>query len=405
VTRGLVAIAVALAAPSAFAEADDAPAADVSYGEVQVHGFVSEGAFWTTSNDYIGSSADGSLKLFEAGFNLSSEVADRLRVGLQVFARDFGDFADPPRLDWAFLDYRWRSELGLRAGIIKMPFGLYNEYTDIDSARLPILMPQSMYSFVNRDVLLSHRGFALYGNHSMCAAGSLEYQAWLGTLSIPENALTLSGATLDSYDVKYVTGAQLFWRTPLEGLRVGATYLRTSIDFDLTLAPATVGALIMAGLVPADYQGELAISQRPVTWIAGSVEYQRGPWLFAAEYSRAFKRQRSSLPDLIPTFEEDSERFYGLATYRLSPRFEVGGYYSVHHLDADDRRGHDPKYAENFNAYQRDAAATLRFDVNDNWLWKLEGHFIDGTADLPILRNPNPDRYWGLFLLRTTVTF
>ena len=32
-------------------------------------------------------------------------------------------------MDWAFLDYQWRPWLGLRAGIIKMPFGLYNEYT------------------------------------------------------------------------------------------------------------------------------------------------------------------------------------------------------------------------------------------------------------------------------------
>ena len=399
-----VAIAIALAAPSAFAEGEDAPAADVSYGEVQLHGFVSEGAFVTTSNEYIGSSSDGSLKLFEAGFNLSSEVADRLRVGLQVYARDFGALEDLPRLDWAFLDYRWRSELGFRAGIIKMPFGLYNEYTDVDSARVSILMPQSMYSFVNRDVLLSHRGFALYGNHSMCAAGALEYQAWLGTLNIPENALTVLGATLDSYDVKYVTGAQLFWRTPLEGLRVGATYLRTSIDFSLTFTQASIDTLVMAGLVPADYDGKLVLSDRPITWIAGSTEFQRGPWLFAAEYSRAFTRVRTT-PSIIPTTNRDSEKFYGLATYRVSPSFELGTYYSVNHLDADDRRGHDPKYKENHNAYQRDLAATIRWDVNESWLWKLEGHFIDGTADLPVVRNPNPERYWGLFLVRTTVTF
>jgi hypothetical protein len=50
-------------------------------------------------------------------------------------------------------------------------------------------------------------------------------------------------------------------------------------------------------------------------------------------------------------------------------------------------------------------AASLRFDVNDHWLWKLEGHFIDGAAELDSTYNPNPKRYWGMFLLRTTVTF
>jgi hypothetical protein len=372
---------------------------------IQIHGFVSEGAFWSTSNDYIGKSSRGSVKLFEVGLNVSTEVAERLRVGAQLFARDFGAFEDPPRFDWAFLDYRFRAWLGLRAGIIKMPFGLYNEYTDIDSARLPILMPQSIYSFVNRDVLLSHRGFAAYGNYSLKSAGELEYQAWLGTLSIPHNALTLAGATLDEIDTKYITGAQLFWQPPVEGLRIGGTFIRTSIDFHLTLAPSTVAALIMAGLVPADFNGRVMIAQRPDTWVVGSAEYIRGNWLFAAEYSRAFKHQQSDLPVVLPTFDEDSERFYAMATRRMSSSLELGGYYSVHHLDADDRGGHDMKYAERFYAWQRDLAATVRYDVNDNWLWKLEGHFIDGTADLPAAANPKPDRYWGLVLLRTTVTF
>jgi hypothetical protein len=393
------------AAPAPTAE--PAASAPTSAGRtIDIHGFISEGAFWSSSNDYIGASSRGSVKLFEAGINVSTEVADRLRAGVQLFARDFGTLEDPPRFDWAFLDYRLRGWLGLRAGIIKMPFGLYNEYTDIDSARLPILMPQSIYSFVNRDVLLSHRGFALYGNYALGSAGEIDYQVWLGTLSIPENALTLRGATLDSIDTKYVTGAQLFWQPPVEGLRVGGTFLRASIDFNLTLSDANIAALIMAGLVPPDYNGAFVVSQRPDTWVVGSAEYVRGSWLFAGEYSRAFKHQQSSIPALSPAFDEDSERFYALATYRTSPRFELGGYYSVHFLDVDDRGGRDSvKYAERFYAWQRDLAATVRFDVNDHWLWKLEGHFIDGAADLPIAANPKPDRFWGLVLLRTTATF
>jgi hypothetical protein len=30
---------------------------------------------------------------------------------------------------------------------------------------------------------------------------------------------------------------------------------------------------------------------------------------------------------------------------------------------------------------------------------------MDGTASLPVEFNTKPDRRWGLFLLRTTVTF
>ena len=418
--RSAVAICL-IAALAGTASAQTVPAAEPALAEpaapepvvvaprpprVQIHGFASEGAFLSTANDYLGSASRASLELFEGGINFSTEVADRLRAGIQLFARDVGALRDAaPRLDWGYLDFHWRPWLGLRAGVIRMPFGLYNEYVDIDAARLSILLPESVYPVRDRDVLLSHTGFSIYGSRELGAGGELEYQAWLGALTIEREALDLVGATLESAQSKYVTGAQVFWHPPLDGLRVGATLLRTSIDFRVSLAPETVGALIMAGLVAPDFDGKLVVSQRPDTLVVGSAEYARGDWLLAAEYSRWFKRQRTTLPALLPTFEEDGERFYAMATTRLAPRLETGGYYSVYHVDAGDRGGHDPRFTEPFHAFQRDLAATLRFDVNDHWLWKLEGHFMDGTASLPQLANPDPARYWGLFLLRTTVTF
>lgn len=387
-------------------EPASAPEPALRLAALQFHGFVSEGGFVSTANDYIGKSSRGSLELFEAGLNVSTEVADRLRVGLQFFARDVGTYRDlPPRLDWAFVDYHWKTWLGLRAGVIKIPFGLYNETADIDAARLPILMPQSVYQLRNRSALLAHTGFALYGERKLSSAGSIEYQALLGTLNVPENALILSGASLDSIDTKYVTGAQLFWHPPVEGLRIGGSYLRTSIDFNLTLDPANVAALIMANLVPADFDGKLTISQRPGSFVVGSAEYLREDWLFAAEYARSLKRQRSTLPMLLPTVHEDNERFYVMANRRFSQNLELGAYYSVFNIDADDRGGHNKmKFPERWYAWQRDLSATVRYDVNERWLWKLEAHFIDGVADL-YGSTPNPERYWGLFLLKTTVSF
>ena len=113
-------------------------------------------------------------------------------------------------------------------------------------------------------------------------------------------------------------------------------------------------------------------------------------------------RQRSSLPVALPTTERDSEAFYAMTTYRVLPALEAGAYYSIFNFDVGDN---PPKYAVPSNAFQRDLAATLRFDINDHWLWKLEGHYMDGTASLPAEFNAKPDPRWGLFLIRTTVTF
>jgi hypothetical protein len=225
----------------------------------------------------------------------------------------------------------------------------------------------------------------------------------------------VSRAVAQTYavDTKYLIGGQLFWRPPVEGLRVGGSVLRASIDFYSDLDPALKDALIALMLVPPDFNGQIRSSFRPVTLKVLSAEYQRGNWLFAAEYARWFARVVWSA--VLPTSEVHSERFYGMVNYRLSERFEVGTYYSVFHPNVRDRggnlqpRGNPPR--EKFYGFQRDVTATLRFDAAENWAFKAEAHFIDGVAALvdgaildPTL-NQDPTRYWGLFLVNTTVTF
>src|SRR5690606_36599552 len=215
----------------------------------------------------------------------------------------------------------------------------------------------------------------------------------------------VNGATLDGIDTRYITGGQVFWRPPLEGLRVGATYMRTSIDFHLTIEPATLAALVMAGLLPAGHDGTFDVLQRPNQVIVGSAEYIHGDWLFAAEYARAFRHQRTTLPEILPTTDDDSEQFYAMVNRRVSPSHEVGVYYTVYNSNADDRSGSDKtRFPERFYAWQRALAATIRYDVNEHRLWKLEAHFIDGVADL-YGSTMDPARYWGLFLFKTTLTY
>jgi hypothetical protein len=245
----------------------------------------------------------------------------------------------------------------------------------------------------------------LYGSIPLSVLGALDYQVLLGKLTIPRSALELIGAELESVETKYVTGGQIFWAPPIDGLRAGVSYVRASVDFNLRLSEGTAAQIVAAGLAPEGYEGKLVVSQKPTEFWVGSVEYTRGDWLFAAEYARSLKRQVSSLPAVVPRLLEDSERFYAMTTYRFTSYLELGTYYSVIHGDVDDRRGSSEQFTKRILAFQRDWATTVRFDVNPYWLWKLEAHFIDGAADLSQSVNPNPTRYWGLFVLRTTVTF
>jgi hypothetical protein len=54
--------------------------------------------------------------------------------------------------DWFYLDYRFQDWFGLRAGRLKIPYGLHNEVQAIDSARVPVLLPQSVYPLQGREM-------------------------------------------------------------------------------------------------------------------------------------------------------------------------------------------------------------------------------------------------------------
>ena len=98
-------------------------------------------------------------------------------MGVQIFARDLGPIGDyGVKADWFYLDYRWRDWLGVRAGRNKIPFGLYNDASDADSARVPVLLPQSVYPTRNRDFLLAQTGVEVYGYLGLGPGGALDYR-------------------------------------------------------------------------------------------------------------------------------------------------------------------------------------------------------------------------------------
>lgn len=362
-----------------------AGAAELAVGpdSVEIHGFVSQGFLWSTENDYLADSEEGSFELSEVGVNVTASLTESLRVGIQLFARDLGPVGDyEPQMDWYYLDYRWADWLGVRAGRIKVPFGLYNEINDVDQARVPALLPQSIYPAANRDFLLAQTGVEAYGRLDV-GGGALEYRLYGGTLFFEVDPAS-TPYEVEKLSVPYLVGGRLLWEPPLEGLRVGGSVQALRLD---TVLGAS--GMIFTADLPA------------VLWVA-SAEYARDDLLVAAEYSRWHVDVETSNPALFPARDTVSERAYALAAYRVNGWLQPAAYYSIYFRDVDDRSGREQ--------YQHDAALTLRFDINPHWLVKLEGHFLYGTAALSAnLNGGTPPRAlareWGLFLIKTTAYF
>ena len=368
---------------------------------VDVHGFVSQGYFITTDNNYLARSERGTFEFNEVGLNFTKSITDDLRVGMQLFARDLGPIGNyKPQFDWFYLDYHFRDWLGLRAGRTKLPFGLYNEDSDIDAARVPILLPQSVYPTTQRDFLLAQTGFELYGYVPLGDAGAFDYRLYGGTIFVDNTTFAAPGATVKNVDVPYLAGGRAMWHTPLDGLRAGASVQALRLNVDYTFDAATLAALKQTNTVPASFDGIFKYEVPALLWVA-SVEYAANDVLLAAEYSR-WRLGYSLEPPVVPDGEVTATRWYVMGSYRAASWVSPGLYYSLLQNGVAGPNTRDK--------YQQDAAFTLRFDITNNWLVKLEEHYMRGTNALTAALNSGQSpatltRDWGVFMLKTTAYF
>src|SRR5512136_2771125 len=86
--------------------------------KLQIHGFASQGYLRSNHYDYLDAETEkGTVEFNEFGLNVTSNLTDRLHLGIQLLARDLGISGnDAVTIDWAFGDYRYRNWFGLRVG-------------------------------------------------------------------------------------------------------------------------------------------------------------------------------------------------------------------------------------------------------------------------------------------------
>lgn len=402
-----------------------------------VNGFVSQGYMNTSKNNYlVPNSVNGSAAFTEAAITLIAHPMDRLRVGIQFLGRNFGDVGnDQVVIDWAYGDYSWRDQLGIRAGKVKMPFGLYNEGRDVDMLRTSIFLPQSIYDEKMRDFMLSYEGLGVYGNFDIGAGGELDYHVFGGTLTVPDPTVGFWGDLFANVGTEleqeigllvdqeygyadgtsessfrnsentqvtfpWIFGGALIWNTPLDGFRLSSTvlhgryHIETLLRYDINIPEPNPGA----GYHPLSiYIDETT----PINYMATfSGEFIRNDWNFAAEYYQ-------------DKFESSSSKgWYVLAGYQVSRLLALSSYYSDAQSPGGDEDLEDITRLglPDYYGWQRSLVVSSRFDLTDFWLFKLEYHFIDGVAltePLPVeesLADPEA-RHWGMFTVKTTFHF
>lgn len=387
------------------------PAWDLNLGgdrRVEFHGFASQGFLASTDYNYLGSTKDGSFQFNEFGINASFAPFERTRIMAQGFMFDLGNVNNNQAfLDYASLEYTFSDLVGIRGGRIRRPGGIYNHIQDVDLARTAVLLPQGIYDARWRDFSTSIDGAMLFGTLPFGGAGSLGYEAFGGYMNpddkggvarnIQDGLPPAPLARFVGLESSLITGAQLWWNTPVDGLRFGASGGQVwDFEWNIWLDP------LVTGLPTAVTRR----TQSDIPYVYLSAEYLWKGWTFQAEYYSIFL----NLADSIGGTEVSSDKYandawYVGASYRVNDWLELGTYYTEYYLDTADRRGHARSVSS--DAYQKDLALTTRFDITDWWLFKLEGHWIRGTSLLQdSAHNPtrNGDSWW-MFAAKTTFSF
>lgn len=372
--------------------------------DIDIHGFISQGYLQTENNNYIQDSKDGTFQFNEVGINFSTQM-ENLRIGMQLFARDFGDIGnDEVTIDWAFADYTVSSQLGLRAGIVKIPYGFFNETRYMDPFRTSILLPSSVYNEVYRDAFSGMQCFGLYGSF-FTRIGDLDYQLQAGVAPMETDGgfARIMSVFIDADDIETDSSfaGALTYNAPLDNLRFKYSHYQT--EFSLKGGASYLQTMLRDIPVgtPIQYNVEVEFN-------ALSAEYIFKRFRLTGEYNLV--NVASELEGLTKMSDFDQEGWYLAGAYRFCDYFELGMYYSEFYYYKDDKDG--KKHVEmgavqnDFEVWQKDICLTGRFDISDQWVVKLEGHSVNGTAQIaPNVENDQLDENWYIYLFKVSYSF
>ncbi|MDQ3563739.1 MAG: OprO/OprP family phosphate-selective porin [Pseudomonadota bacterium] len=390
-----------------------ARAIDLGFGDWQIHGFLSQGYTYTSANNFFGNSQGaGSLEFHELGINVLGHPWPNLLVAAQGIYRDTaGSDEEDFRLDYANVDYSLpigeSVTLGVRAGRVKNPFGLYSEARDAIWTRPSVLLPQSIYfdSLGLRSPELSSDGGILYGRWGL---GDHTFTA---EFLVSEPNLDTAAEFLAGTPGGSLGGRPLFiGRAGYEWQEGRFRLLFTVVDLDPEFEPDSPDLLpgavkIFAPLVSAQVNLE--------------------KWSFTGEYVRLNIDRSGIFPGLPPDpvareflVNNTAESYYLQAQYRFAPEWSAFARYDALFANADDHDG--SATARGFGLprhrfFAKDLTFGLRWEFAQNWLVAAEYHNIHGTAWLSPIDNPGindparvrevSDGHWDLFTLMFSYRF
>jgi hypothetical protein len=364
-----------------------------------VQGFAAQGLIGTTNQRFFGDSENSASSGFtEAGIHGNWQPYDALRLSGQVLFRRAGESDEKGlRLDYAQADWQFHrsdaTQLGVKFGKVKLPYGLYNETRDVPFTRSGILLPQSVYVDNARELLLAAPGFFAHGAR-VGRYGAADFQlGWVRPEFDSESVeySFLGNTRAGKLEGKSAVGARLRWDLPTETTLV-VTYADARGDY----LPGT-GDILGAGEVK--FRNVLFSLQQRLDTLTLTAEY--GEPRFAV----------GGFGPFLPDSSRKVEAAYLQGEWRFRPEWELMLRYDLFYRDQSDRNGRRTQAATGLPAnsmFARDWTMGLRWDATPRLMLRAEYHHVNGTAWIPGPDNPSVtdrEQRWNMWLLQGAYRF
>jgi hypothetical protein len=191
---------------------------------VSIHGFGNQDYLRSGDTGFLGSNSHGTWQNDDLGLVLRGTVNDKVHLNAMIQA----DATEPVQMLWYFVDWQLSDALTLKAGRVKMPLGIYNEYIDTRGLQLAALTPLMYYDAIDI-VHDAYQGVGLDYDYALGHYGKLTAQLYFGnTPNSPAPyaapAFNSPQGTLeaDTNDL-HLFGYRFTWETPVDGLRLLAS--------------------------------------------------------------------------------------------------------------------------------------------------------------------------------------
>jgi hypothetical protein len=370
-------------------------------GSLKINGFVAQGIIQAADSNFVEDDGGVSVKLTEVGVNSAFRFNPKFRVaGQAVYLEGGNRYPDGFRVDYLFVEWQVMNnphwQVKTKVGRNKNYHWLYSSTRDVPHTRPSIVLPQSLYFDVFRDVALGVDGLVLAAqtNNSL---GEWDINISYGYSRISEEqkknllGTNASGKLKNDFDTQF----SVYWRPISTRFQFGFSLL----DADFSYKKGDNDSLFSG----------VETSQR----IMFNLLYQGKNWEIASEVMR----ERVSVENtLFPGFSSDitAEGGYLQTRYFLSNQLTLLARLDIYDRDRRDRDGQNIEtmsqgFVPSYFGLMDQATTGVTWKFAKNIQLQAEYHRVKGAGRLAPIFTPdtvlNDNKYWDMWAVQLMYWF